>query len=166
MGGGGPAKAAQPTVTPFVDPAGPKNPIPNWFGGGSGSNAFAPDFTQSAKAFGSTAPALQQAPATSAPAQQSPVQTMQAPMQTMQQPDLQYAPDDGEVFRPHMRFAIPTQPIPAPHMRHQQRMLERQQRMLARRPTYTNYTDTNPDLSTDANGFSPMNSQRPNLWGL
>ena len=50
---GGSSKPADPKVTPFVDPAGPKNPIPNWFAGGNtGGGMYKPDMGASASAFG------------------------------------------------------------------------------------------------------------------
>ena len=104
---GGSSKPEDPKVTPYQEPAAPKNPVPNWFSGGGQASTFTPDFSQSAKPFGN--PVAQPAPQPMAqPAMQQPMQPMTGGMgnysQPMQQPSAQ---GQQERFTP---FSIPSMP--------------------------------------------------------
>ncbi len=98
---GGSSKPADPVVTPFQEPAAPKNPVPNWFSGGGQANTFAPDFSQSAKPFGNPAPVAQPV------AQPAPQPAMQQPMQGGMG---DYSQPMQPVNDGRMGFSIPTRP--------------------------------------------------------
>lgn len=188
MGGGGPAKAAQPTVTPFVDPAAPKNPVQNWFAGstqapGSGANTFTPNFNQSASAFGNVNQMSAQSTPTQAVTQQqvNPTPVVTESAMTYNPAWQNQVADMGNYTQPVTPFSIPSRPQWQGRQGHQfdfsqlqnmlppglLQMLQRfngmngaprfgfgsQNMPLAK---YHNYTDTNPDLSTDFMG-RPIN---------
>lgn len=156
MGGGGPAKAAQPTVTPFVEPAAPANPIPNWFANRTANaGTFTPDFTASQSSFG-----------------QQPQQAVQPQMQPVQQ---SFAPTGYAAHTPHNAMREDwTMPRPPQHMPqgpnedHIARMERRRMRFgiptaaTRYRPTYQNYTDTDPAQSTGPDG-APLSLFRPGV---
>lgn len=159
---GGSSKPEDPKVTPFVEPPGPRNPVPNYFGGTGAGSAYKPDFGASATAFGSppaptapTAPAPQPAPM-QAP-QQAPQQTFQ-PMQSVpsQAPQAPQPAPQGQF----MPFTIPTRQggqgwpgqfgmgggygafLPENIRTLLQQFMGGQG--APRRPEYTNYTDVTP----------------------
>ena len=180
---GGSSKPADPKVTPFVEPAAPSKPIPNFFGGQGGAG-YTPDFNSSKAAFGQQ------------PIQQ-PAQPVSQPMQpqTYSQPAAQgdwggmnagqQVPATGQP-RP-MSFSIPTQQDWGTFMPQMQQMAQGMGRFRAQglpdygniasfmpqlrdmfqtlrgsaqnAPRYSNYTDTDPALTTDASGnpFMPSN---------
>lgn len=154
MGGGGPAKAADPKVTPFVDYSAQTPDIPNWFANRTANAAtFTPDFTASQSSFG------------------QPQQAVQQPMPSVQQ---NVAPTGYAAHTPHnaMRedwtMPRPPQHIPqGPNEDHLARMERRRMRFgiptaeTRFRPTYQNYTDTDPMQSTGPDGTPLMG---PTLW--
>lgn len=107
MGGGGPAKAADPKVTPFVDYSAQTPAIPNWFANRTAQQAaFTPDFSQSQTAL-------------STPAQQ-PVQQVMPATALMPAPATVNDMASGSIS-PHnnhglSRFSIPTQPLGGGYM--------------------------------------------------
>lgn len=173
---GGSSKPADPKVTPFVEPAAPSNPVPNWFAnkGTASGNAFAPDFSQSAKAFGGSTPATSAPPLNipNMPAAQ-PAQAMPTQQPTMQAPAAQTA--SQAPAQPVMPFSIPTQPsfgnfsqFMPPQM---MQAFEQMRGMFPQlggqfQPRYRNYTDTDPAQSTDPLGnLRANNSYVPPAMG-
>jgi hypothetical protein len=101
---GGSSKPADPTVTPFQEPAPPTNPIPNFFSGrtAAGGGTYQPDMGASANAFGQQ-PMAQPEP--------QPMQPMQPMMGSMgQQPSYQApaGPPMQDMQRGGSAFSIPT----------------------------------------------------------
>ena len=168
---GGSSKPADPKVTPFVEPAAPSNPIPNYFGQAPASGGmYKPDFGASNGAFGEPQQATQAEQPS--PAVTSPMQPQTAPYS---------APETGFGQQTmHRGFAIPTPQSPnmgGLHDRLTQAMqgagqfqgggmgFDPQNFMdmigkftsgFQNAPRYKNYTDTTPGLSTDENGaFRP-----------
>lgn len=107
---GGSSKPADPKVTPFVEPAPPSNPIPNFFGARQDSG-YKPDFGASKASFG----APEQKPITfDAPAPMQ-MPAMQPAMPAQQQmgnlppmPSMGMAGGNMEQFGNMMPFSIPT----------------------------------------------------------
>ena len=191
MGGGGPGKAAEPKVTPFVDYSAQTPEIPNWFADRQATGtSFTPDFSQSKSAFGASAPQpapMPAAPMPSAPAQmpqQAPVNPQPMPMGSptpftssaspVMQKLAKFAMHGTQEQSPPMRFGIPTAfggGFPFGNL--QQFLSPETWQMLQRfsggfggfssAPRYTNYTDTNPADSTGPQG--PQNFMPRSIWG-
>lgn len=180
---GGSSKPADPKVTPFVEPAAPSNPIPNYFGQAPASGGmYKPDFGASNGAFGAPQQATQD---------EQPSPAVTSPMQPQTAPYSAPAPSWGNGGTSQMQqsnqmtpFSIPTRRgltlqdgqaraaqnaggmvgfDPMNFMQGLQNnpngimdMIGKFTSGFQNAPRYKNYTDTTPGLSTDENGaFRP-----------
>lgn len=164
MGGGGPAKAADPKVTPFVDYSAQTPDIPNWFAGRQASGgSFAPDFSQSQQSFGQPAQQLTGGtPAVMSQAALGNTGIVALPQGQQVQPqnvaptgphiphNMQQSGDFGMQHPPEHMMRGPNED----HLARMQRIRERRMRFgIPTRPMpYSNYTDTNPAMSTGPDG--------------
>lgn len=160
MGGGGPAKAAQPTVTPFVEPAAPQNPIPNWFQGNSGATgktSFTPDFSGSKSSFSTPQAQIPAAPVSTSGYSQPPAASPASPPMNYTAGPATSTPVGSMPQQQFMPFNIPTFSQNKPWWAPQDmwanfgKMTQGFNNWFNQpAPTYTNYTDTTPQEHTTA----------------